>query len=246
MKSPILKYQQKVFREYSKEIKLPPNYTYPDGNPIKPLPPIQTRTNGLMIVGAYPSARFESRKVTDGSNQYRLIPIGDTLQPFGDEEYFDGLRVRRLETGIELKGYLLDGLGLDFTDCWITHLVKVFLYKKEHIESYKAFDPYFQIRMYRNDFINLGKNGIGWLKEEIRICNPKVIVTLGYEVAKVVSGKERIRAEEILQSGIDHPDNANGIPTVYAPHPDACRRFEKWRKIMEKRVALVKDWLHMP
>jgi len=243
MKSPILKYQQKVFREYSKDIKLPPNYTYPDGNPIKPLPPIQTKTNGLMIVGTYPSARFESRKATDGSNKYRLIPIGDTLQPFGDEKYFDGLRTRRLESGFGLRKYFLDELGLDFTDCWITDLVKVFLYKKEHIESYKAFDPYFKIQMYRNDFINLGKNSINWLKEEIRLCNPKVIVTLGFEVARVVSEKKGVKAEEILMSDIDHPDNTNGIPTVYAPHPDACRRFEKWRKVMEMRVVLVREWL---
>jgi hypothetical protein len=134
-------------------------------------------------------------------------------------------------------------LGLDFKDCWITNLVKVFLYKKEHIKSYKAFDPYFNIQMYRNDFINLGKNSINWLKEEIGLCRPKVIVTLGYEVAQVVSGKEKIKAEEILQSDITHPDNVNGTPTVYAPHPDACRRFKKWMKIMEKRIALVKHRL---
>ena len=243
MKSQILEYQRKVFREYSKQIKLPPNYTYPDGNPIKPLPPIQTKTNGLMIVGTHPSARFESRKTTDGSNKYRLIPIGDTLRPFGDEEYFDGLKIRRLESGVDLRRYLLDGLGLDFADCWITHLVKVFLYSKEHIKNYKAFDPYFKIQMYGNDFINLGKNSIDWLKEEIRLCNPKIIVILGYEVAKIISGKQQVSAEDILQSDVAHPDNVVGTPTVYAPHPDACRGFKKWRTVMEKRVALVNEWL---
>lgn len=243
MKSPILKYQQKVFKEYSRSIDLPPNYTYPDGNPIRPLPPIQTKTNGLMIVGAYPSARFESRKAIDGTNQYRLIPVGDNLQPFGNEEYFDGVKVRKLVSGIALRENLLDGLGLDFTDCWITNLVKVFLYKEEHVDSYKAVDPYFKIQMLRNDFINYGEKSLNWLNEEVQLCNPKAIVTLGHEVAQVISGKKNVEADKILQSEIDNPEGVGGVPTVYAPHPDACRRFEKWRKIMEGRVGIVKKQL---
>jgi uracil-DNA glycosylase len=243
MKSSILTYQQKVFREYSNSIGLPPNYAYPDGNPIRPVPPIQTKINGLMIVGAYPSARFENRKATDTTNKYRLIPVGDNLQPFADEEYFDGLKVRKLVSGIGLKEYLLDGLQLNLKDCWITNLVKVFLYKKEHINSYKAVDPYFKIQMAKNNFLYFGEKGISWLKEEIQLCNPKVIVTLGHEVAQVVSGNRSAKTEQILQSEIDRPDNANGFPTVYAPHPDARRRFKKWRKIMEDRVELVKRCL---
>jgi uracil-DNA glycosylase len=244
MKSSILTYQQKVFREYSNSIGLPPNYAYPDGNPIRPVPPIQTKINGLMIVGAYPSARFENRKATDTTNKYRLIPVGDNLQPFADEEYFDGLKVRKLVSGIALKKNLLDRLGLDFRDCWITNLVKVFLYKQEHMDSYKAVDPYFKrIQILRNEFINYGKKSLDWLEEEVQLCNPKVIVTLGHEVAQVVSGNKNAKAEKILQSEVDRPVNANGVPTVYAPHPDACRRFEKWRKIMEERVELVKRCL---
>ena len=57
----VLKYQQECFREYGKDVGLPRKYTYPDGNPIRPLPPYYVSTRGLMIVGAYPSARFEFR-----------------------------------------------------------------------------------------------------------------------------------------------------------------------------------------
>jgi hypothetical protein len=86
----ILDYQQKCFTEYARSIGLPEPYTYPQGNPIRPLPPLQTKTGGLMIVGAYPSARFESRASPSDPRRRRLIPVADNLHPFAKEEYFDG------------------------------------------------------------------------------------------------------------------------------------------------------------
>jgi len=241
----IRKYQQKVFREYSNSINLPQPYTFPDGNPIKPLPPIQTHTGGLMIIGAYPSARFEYRKAekTVGKNPYRLIPIVDNLQPFGDEEYFDGLRIRKLESTVGLKRYLLDQLGLEPSDCWITDLVKVFLYKKEHLDSCGAVVPDFKVQVLRDKFWDLGNKSLKWIQEEVQLCQPKVVVTLGIEVAQVVSGNKRAKPDVILNTEVDNPENLNGVPTVYAPHPDACRRSKKWRGVMVERVELIEKKL---
>ena len=64
-KDAVLTYQQKVARGYSSDVHLPRRYTYPDGNPIRPLPPMKTRKRCLMIVGAYPSARFEITALPD-------------------------------------------------------------------------------------------------------------------------------------------------------------------------------------
>ena len=89
-KGAILEYQQRCFREYGESVGLPKPYTYPDGNPIRPLPTIQTATGGLMIVGAYPSARFEKR-LSLKTGKYRLVQVADNLRPFGYEQYFDGL-----------------------------------------------------------------------------------------------------------------------------------------------------------
>jgi len=49
-----------------------------------------------------------------------LIPIADNLQPFGEEVYFDGTQVRRLESGAGLREYLLGPFGLEPDQCWIT------------------------------------------------------------------------------------------------------------------------------
>lgn len=96
---------------------------------------MQTATGGLMIVGAYPSARFESRPSVSRPGRQRLVPIADNLHPFAKEEYFDGVRVRRLESGKGIRTHLLEPLGLVADDCWITDLVKVFLYKPDHVDS---------------------------------------------------------------------------------------------------------------
>ena len=239
----IREYQQKVFAEYSNLKGIPNPYTYPEGSLIRALPPIQTNSNGLMVIGAYPSARFEYRKAVDGTDKYRLIPIANIMQPFADEEYFDGLKVRKLESTVGLRKYLLDPLSLQPIDCWLTNLVKVFLYKKEHLESCGAVVPNFKVQVLRDYYWCLGKESLKWIQEKIQLCQPKIVVTLGIEVAQVVSGYKNAEADVILNSEVTHPENLNGVPTIYAPHPDSCRRFRKWRDMMKVILILIKNKL---
>ena len=239
----ILDYQQKCYREYAQSIGLPEVYTYPDGNPIRPLPPIQTAVGGLMIVGAYPSARFESRQSQDQAGRNRLIPVADNLQAFGYEQYFDGVRVRPLESAEGLRKYLFLDLKMSLEQCWVTDLVKVFLYKSAHVDSCRAVHPEFPVPELRSRFRKLGRESLSWLREECDLCQPKLVVTLGQEVAQVVSGELRVSADELLSREGSHPVTLGGYPTLYLPHPDACRRFEKWRKQMAERGRLVRDAL---
>jgi len=58
-----------------------------------------------------------------------------------------------------------------------------------------------------------------------------------------VSGELRASADELLSREVSYPAMLGGYPTLYLPHPDACRRFEKWRKRMAERVRLVRDEL---
>jgi uracil-DNA glycosylase len=237
----ILDYQQECFSKYNDDIGLPQPYVYPTGNPIRPLPPIQTTCNGLMIVGAYPSARFESRR--SANNQYRLIPIGDNLQPFGAEQYFDGQRVRILESGSGLKEYLLNPIGKIMEDCWITDLVKVFLYKPDHLDSCGAVVPDFKPVQLRSQFKLLAQRSLAWLKKECDLCQPELVVTLGEEVAQVISGELTKTADDLLSRPIAKLDATSGYPTLFLPHPDACRRNDKWRNKMTERTQIIKDYL---
>jgi len=240
----VLKYQQRCFTEYAASIGLPKNYMYPDGNPIRPLPPLQTAIGGLMIVGAYPSARFESRPSATDPTRRRLIPIADNLHPFAKEEYFDGLRVRRLESGKQIRTHLFGPLGLDAEQCWITDLVKVFLYKPEHVDSCGEAVPQFQARELRSHLFDFGRKSLSWLKDECNICRPKIIVTLGEEVAQVVLNERQAKADDLLNRPLAPSADLGGYPLLCLPHPDACRRSAKWRDNIESRLHVVGDMLH--
>jgi uracil-DNA glycosylase len=77
----------------------------------------------VFIIGAYPSARFG---VMGGK---RDVPMADNLGPFEPERYFDGERVRLQNSAAELDKHYLVPLGVRREECWITDLVKVFLFK---------------------------------------------------------------------------------------------------------------------
>jgi hypothetical protein len=235
----VLKYQQECFREYGKDVGLPRKYTYPDGNPIRPLPPYYVSTRGLMIVGAYPSARFEFRLPRSARGHRRLVPVADNLHPFADEHYFDGLRPRDLESTEGLSKYLLGPLHIAQQDAWITDLVKVFLYKRDHADSCGAVHPRFHVHVLRSRFVELGLQSLSWLMKEVELCKPRLIVTLGVEVAQVVSGELHASADDLLNRALSRPDSLGGYPVLYLPHPDACRRWTKWRRNMARRCKKV-------
>jgi uracil-DNA glycosylase len=193
-----------------------------------------------MVVGAYPSARFESRASCDGSGRKRLVPVADNLHPFAKEEYFDGTRVRRLESGEGIRTYLLSQLGIEPNGCWITDLVKVFLHKPAHVDSCRAVVPNFRVPELRTRFLELGRRSLPWIKQECAICRPKLVITLGEEVAQVVSGEPKATANDLPNRPAARALGIGGFPTVYVPHPDACRRSEKWRTNMAARVRLAK------
>jgi len=243
----IRSYQQRCYRDYSSSIELPKDYRYPTGNPIQPVLPVHTKCGGIMIIGAYPSARFESRQSLS-TGRRRLIPIADNLQPFGTEVYFDGTQVRRLESAHGLNEFLLSPLVLKLEDCWVTDLVKVFLYKQEHYDSCSDAVLGFSAPVLRDQFSVLAERSLRWIRDEYRLCEPQIIITLGEEVARAVFS-ESTSTDELLSVQARHPDCFNGTTTFCCPHPDGCRRSPKWKVRMSQIVARIKDELkpqHVP
>jgi|GEM_PF-5284650 len=51
--SVVRRYQQRCFQNYAKYVGRPQSYKYPDGNLIRPVPPVQAIQGSVMIVGAY-------------------------------------------------------------------------------------------------------------------------------------------------------------------------------------------------
>jgi hypothetical protein len=73
MNKEINSYLKRIWKSYKSEVGLPSDYSYLYGNPIKVHVPIDLAKNGLMIIGAYPTAHFNV------INGIRDVPVEDHL-----------------------------------------------------------------------------------------------------------------------------------------------------------------------
>ncbi len=230
----IQEYQRNCFHNYKKDIGYPDEYTYLFGNPINVLVPIETPKNKFMIVGAYPSAKFFT------INGIPDTPIADNDSPFSNETYFDGSRVRTIPSGKELNEVILQEIGIKRNECWITDLVKVFLFKKGHIERYKKLGKHNLVEN-RLKFDEYAQKSIKWLEKEIEISNPKLIILLGIEVTKNIFNISEKEAKSYLNGEIKSK-RINGIKRnfICLPHPGILmKKFKRnpWPKLFKDEIA---------
>ncbi len=232
----VLDYQRDCFKNYKTSIGLTEEYTYLAGNPINVLVPIETTLNRAMIVGAYPSAKF-----------YTIIGISDTPMsdndsPFSNESYFDGSRVRTIPSGQELNEVILKRIGIRREDCWITDLVKVFLFKEGHINRYKRLGKC-NLDQNRSHFDDYAKDSFCWLEKEIEICNPQIIILLGIEVSKIFFKISNTIAKEYLNGSLKLKE-INGIErkVICLPHPGILMKrtdTNPWPEKFEKEISVL-------
>lgn len=217
----INKYQKYCFEDYKREIGYPKHYTYFYGNPINVLVPIETALNKVMIVGAYPSAKFfKLKEVLD-------TPLADNDSPFSNESYFDGTRVRTIPSGKELNEVILKNIGVKREECWITDLVKVFLFKEGHVIRYKKLGKT-DIVENRSKFSSYAKSSIKFLEMEIRIANPCIIILLGAEViASIFKVTVNVAKEFITGDILKERMNDVIRNFICLPHPGILMKHSK-------------------
>ncbi len=175
--------------------------------------PIETHENGIMIVGAYPSAKFYT--VTGIAD----TPLADNDSPFSNESYFDGSRVRTIPSGKELNEVILEKIGVNREVCWITDLVKVFLFKQGHIDRYNKLGK-MDLFENRSKFLEYAKKSIDRLNQEIELANPIAIILLGIEVPMSIFKISKNKAKSYLDGEI-RLKTINGIDRkiICLPHP---------------------------
>lgn len=237
----IKEYQKRCFKFYKAHIGYPLAYTYLYGTPINVQLPIETVQNKVMIVGAYPSAKFYSIKKDDGKYEH-YTPLADNDAPFSSESYFDGLTVRTIPSGRELNEVILNRLEIDRQDCWITDLVKVFLFKKGHVEKYRSLGKS-DIESNRNLFGRYANASLEWLNEEIEICNPYVIILLGVDVACAVLTLKSDEAIKTLDGNVQSRTiKGKERNFICLPHPGILMRRQKgndWPENFERSISKV-------
>ena len=230
----IQKYQKNCFKNYKPSIGYPIEYRYLHGTLINVLVPIETETNKAMIVGAYPSAKFFT---IEGKTD---VPLASNDSPFSNELYFDGSRVRSIPSGKELNEVILQRIGLERKDCWITNMVKVFLFKDGHINKYKELGTK-DIEENRSKFEEYAGKSLIWLEEEIKICQPSVIILLGMEVTKMVFGLSDKIAKEYMDGSIKTKEiNGETRNVMCLPHPGILMKRTKknpWPDRFENEIS---------
>lgn len=238
--SEIKEFQQRLYREYKKDLSLPEPYQYLYGNPVEPVVPLDTTPNGIFVIGAYPSSRFAAIQ------SERDVPIGDNCGPFSTERYFDGTTIRTVDSGNELEHAYLQPLELKREQCWITDIVRLFLFKEGHIGKYRRLGCPWPAHETRSQFEEFAREGFRWLVEELTLAQPKIVITLGSEVAgilqKITGQKQR---NNLLDGEIKELiiDNAC-YPVIHFAHPGIVMRPESernpWPGLHKAHISKVK------
>lgn len=209
-----------IYRSYAGAVGLEPDARYIHGTPLRPVVPLDTARGGLFVIGAYPSARFHQ------INRVNDVPVGDNLGPFEAERWFDGARVRVQPSAAELENHFLGPMGLTRADCWITDLVKVFLFKDGHRKKYEKLGARPPAGYVRDRFRELAKLSVPFLERELQLANPRLVVTLGMEVAGVLKGVLSQGAQhkllvptvtELCVAGVT-------VPAIHCAHPGILMR----------------------
>ena len=229
-------FQKECFNDYKRSIGYPDYFTYLHGNPINIQVPIETTLGKFMIVGAYPSAKFY---IVDGISD---VPLADNDSPFSNESYFDGSRVRTIPSGKELNEVILNRIGIMREECWITDLVKIFLFKQGHIDRYNKLGKQ-NIQENRSLFKEYAEKSAPWLVREIKLADPRVIILLGAEVVSVLFGISEETAKEKM-NGCRQKLPIEGInkEAICLPHPGILMKLSAKNKLagkdLKNKIAL--------
>ena len=234
MDKAILNFQKNCYNTYLGELKkaglIPEKYLFPFGNPIQPIIPTKTKLNGIMLIGAFPSARFE---VVDKM----LVPCGNNLSPFGEEEYFDGKQVRVQESRRSLNENYFSKLSINPNDIWITDIVKIYLFPEKHIKNCIKINPNLDYVNTHKIFKKLASASMKWLIEEINVCSPKLIITLGEVAARTLVGDKKTKNIDLLNGSVSSKSiEGKNFNVTHLAHPEICRINKTWRDNTNKAI----------
>lgn len=237
----ILKFQKNCFINYLNDIRklvpeIPNPYIFPDGNLIQPVLPVKTKQNSIMFIGAFPSARFERRNKV-------LIPVGNNLSPFGQEEYFDGSIIRIQASRDSLDKYYFPQLNIDLNNIWLTDLVKVYLYPDKHIKNCELVAPSIEFVNTHKLFSKIALASLDWMKREISLCNPKLIITFGEIPARVISGENKTTSIELLNGKVKSLVLDKEYKIVHLAHPEIRRVNKKWDSLTKEAIEILSDYI---
>jgi len=169
-----------MYRNYAASLGLKFDARYISGAPLRPVVPVDISLHGVFFLAGYPSCRVAA------FGKEKNVPNADLTGPLAPERWFDGTRVRDQVQARVFEKRFLEPLELRKKDSWVSTLVKVFLFRKHHVEAYKRLGWPAPEGYDRENFFDLGYRSLPWIAREIREAHPRLVITLGAEVAGVL------------------------------------------------------------
>lgn len=228
----IQEYQKRCFKEYNKDIGYPDKNVFLQGTPIQPLVPVQTVTGKILVVGDYPTAKMAT------IDKIKNVPVSNSDGPLIDEIYYKGNQLHENLMAKDLQECMFDEIGIKYEDCWMTNLVKVYLFTAADVRKYKELGK--EVVQTRNRFTTYAKKSLKWLNEEIEICNPELIITLGAGPAQHLIKTTKARSITLLDGLLrSYEVNGEKYPVISLPHPRILSRKKNksWMKLFDKRIC---------
>lgn len=154
-------------------------------------------------------------------------------------------------SGKELDGHYLEQMGIDRSQCWITNLVRTFLFKQGHVDKYERLGCTNLPPETWKKFKKLARSDINlhWLQRELDLARPRVLITLGAEVAGVLHKITAHAARDQLLNGEPHRVNigSNSYTSFHLAHPGIVMRRgwkrNPWPELHEKHCGAVRTEL---
>ncbi len=164
------------------------------------------------------------------------------MSPFGEEKYFDGREIRIQESRDSLNKNYFEQLNLDIENLWITDIVKVYLFPEKHIKNCKEVSKHQFVNTHKM-FKRIAKENRGWMIQEIELCDPKLIITLGEVPARVITLENKTKNKELLDGSIRTLNLDKEYKIAHLAHPEIRRLNKGWDRLTKISISKLKKMI---
>lgn len=225
-------YQKKCYRQYKKSIGYSEERSFLWGNPVEVVVPVETATEGAMVVGFHPFAKtYEVKDQKD-------VPLYSANYPYSGESYFDGRELRTIG-GSEYLNEVLGKLGLERSKCWITTLIKLYLFNSKDVIKYNKLGN-FRVAPDEFNFKEWGEKSLSWLDAEVALANPKVVLLSGLETISLFFDVSPTKAKHLIDGETREVKfGRKKVPVLCLQEMELMVNNNKrnpWPEVFEKKV----------
>lgn len=225
-------YQRKCFKQYKESIGFPEERTFLYGNPVEVAVPHEVVPNKAMVIGFHPLA-----KMFDVEDQ-KDVPLYSAGFPFGDEQYFDGKHVVNIPGRKDLE-VVLGKLGIGMEDCWLTSLIKIYLFSSKDVAKYNSLGN-FKVAPDEFNFKEYGKKSISWIQQEVNLASPELIILVGLETISLFYDVSPTKAKHLIDGELKEVKfGRKKLPVLCLQDPELMINNNKrnpWPEVFENKV----------